>query len=123
MLVVPDISHLINYTAFSATAMQFACILALFWFRYRHPEWQRPFKVWLIVPILFAVVQIFLLTVPLVMAPLEVAGAVGIILAGLPVYYFALYRQDLARIFSDKLDKFTVLCQKLFLCVPEERVD
>ncbi|MPD05476.1 hypothetical protein E2C01_101222 [Portunus trituberculatus] len=25
--------------------MQFACILALFWFRYKHPEWPRPFKV------------------------------------------------------------------------------
>lgn len=45
MLLVPDISHLINYTAFSATAMQFACVLALFWFRYKHPEWPRPFKV------------------------------------------------------------------------------
>ena len=45
MLLVPDISYLINYTAFSATAMQFACILALFWFRYKHPEWPRPFKV------------------------------------------------------------------------------
>lgn len=45
MLLVPDVSHLINYTAFSATAMQFACVLALFWFRYKHPEWPRPFKV------------------------------------------------------------------------------
>lgn len=123
MLLVPDVSHLINYTAFSATAMQFACVLALFWFRYKHPEWPRPFKVWLAVPLLFAGVQIFLLTVPLVLAPLEVAGAVGVILAGLPVYYIAIYRQDLARLFSSSLDNLTLLCQKLFLCVPEEKAE
>lgn len=123
MLLVPDISHLINYTAFSATAMQFACILALFWFRYKHPEWPRPFKVWLAVPILFAGVQIFLLSVPVIMSPMEVAGAVGVILAGLPVYYFAVYRQDLAMLFSGALDKLTLLCQKVFLCVPEGKAE
>ena len=62
-------------------------------------------QVWLIVPILFAGVQIFLLTVPLIMSPMEVVGAVGIILIGLPVYYFAVYRQDLARLFSGVLGK------------------
>ncbi|XP_069182603.1 Y+L amino acid transporter 2-like [Procambarus clarkii] len=121
MLLVPDISSLINYTAFSATAMQFACICALFWFRYKYPFWHRPFKVWLVLPVLFFLTQFFLMLIPIVMAPMEVMGAVAVIVTGLPVYYFTIYRRDLARCSSSGLDKVSIFLQKLFLCLPEEK--
>ncbi|KAG7168110.1 Y+L amino acid transporter 2-like 12 [Homarus americanus] len=123
MLVVPDISSLINYTAFSATAMQFSCICALFWFRYKYPSWNRPFKVWLVLPILFSLTQLFLLLIPIIMTPLEVVGGITVIITGLPVYYLTIYRQDIARWFSASLDQMTIICQKLFLCLPEDKED
>ncbi|KAK8753975.1 hypothetical protein OTU49_005486 [Cherax quadricarinatus] len=121
MLLVPDVSSLINYTAFSATAMQFACICALFRFRYKNPQWKRPFKVWLVLPVVFALTQLFLMLIPIIMAPSEVAGAVGVIITGLPVYYLTIHRRDLARWCSGSLDKLTIVFQKVFFCLPEEK--
>lgn len=123
MLVVPDVSYLINYTAFSASVMHLASISALFWFRYKHPEWSRPFKVPLVIPVIFWFTQVFIMAITIVLAPLEVIGAIAIILMGLPVYYLTIYRQDVARCSSPAMEKMTVALQKVFFCLPENRGD
>nr|XP_027238333.1 large neutral amino acids transporter small subunit 1-like [Penaeus vannamei] len=121
MLVTSDVGLLINYSTFAATLTQFACICALFWFRYKQPERTRPFKVWLALPVVFGLASLFLLVMPIVERPVEVGASIGVICTGLPVYYVAVHRQDIARKFEGALAKLTYVCQLLFLGLAEEK--
>ncbi|XP_047472667.1 Y+L amino acid transporter 2-like [Penaeus chinensis] len=123
MLVTSDVGLLINYSTFAATLTQFACICALFWFRYKQPERTRPFKVWLALPVVFWLVSLFLLVMPILERPVEVGASIGVICTGLPVYYVTVHRQDIARKFEGALAKLTYVCQLLFLGLAEEKAD
>ncbi|XP_037782281.1 large neutral amino acids transporter small subunit 1-like [Penaeus monodon] len=123
MLVTSDVGLLINYSTFAATLTQFACICALFWFRYKQPERARPFKVWLALPVVFWLASLFLLVMPVLERPVEVGASIGVICTGLPVYYVAVHRQDIARKFEGALAKLTYVCQLLFLGLAEEKAD
>lgn len=123
MFITSDIGALINYSTFAVTATQFACMCALFWFRYKQPDRTRPFKVWLILPIIFTLSLLFLMVMPLIERPTEVGAAVGVVCTGLPIYYFAIYRQDIAHQFSGILSKLTYVSQLLFLGLPEDKED
>lgn len=68
-----------------------------------------PVQVWLVLPIVFSVTQIFLLVLPIIQAPLEVGLAIVLIASGLPVYYIAIYNEYISKKISIPLRK----CSKL----------
>ncbi|XP_071524051.1 Y+L amino acid transporter 2-like [Panulirus ornatus] len=123
MLVTSDVVVLINYSTFCYTLTHFGCVSALLWLRYKQPERSRPFKVWLLLPILYWLTQLFLMVFPLIANPVEVGASIGIIATGLPLYYLAIYRKDIADRLSKPLGKLTYLCQLLFLGLPEKKMD
>ncbi|XP_068236187.1 Y+L amino acid transporter 2-like [Palaemon carinicauda] len=123
MFFTSDIGLLINYSTFAMTATQFACMCALFWFRYKQPDRQRPFKVWLGLPIIFSLACLFLMVMPLVENPIEAGAAVGVVLTGLPVYYFTIHRQDIVKKVDGILRKLTYVHQLLFLGLPEDKTE
>lgn len=45
-------------------------------------------------PILFFVICLFLVVLPIIQRPIELGVAIGVIIIGIPVYYFAIYRED-----------------------------
>lgn len=51
-------------------------------------------QVWLGFPILFFVICLFLVVLPIIQRPIELGVAIGVIIIGIPVYYFAIYRED-----------------------------
>ncbi|NMV21725.1 amino acid transporter, partial [Vibrio parahaemolyticus] len=59
-------------------------------YRKRYPEMERPYKVWgyPIVPVLFLLVAVALLIQTLLNSPRNSLIGIGIILIGLPVYYY-----------------------------------
>lgn len=63
---------------------------AVFVFRKREPNAPRPYKTWgyPVVPALFVLVTIYLIVFTLINAPLQSAIGLGIIAAGLPVYWY-----------------------------------
>ncbi|KAF9082495.1 hypothetical protein BGX23_012404 [Mortierella sp. AD031] len=61
-------------------------ILGLLYLRCHEPNLKRPFKVWLVVPILFTFLGLFLFLMPFVRAPLESCLSMVIVLAGLPLW-------------------------------------
>lgn len=66
---------------------------------------------WLALPVVFTVIQVFLLVLPAIQSPLEVGVGLVLIASGLPVYYFAIYRQDIAA----KLSRFMRKCSGVVL--------
>lgn len=66
----------------------------------------RSTQVWLVLPVVFSVIQVFLLVLPAIQSPLEVGIGLVLIASGFPVYYFAIYRQE----FVEKLSRLLRKC-------------
>ncbi|KZS10590.1 Uncharacterized protein APZ42_024871 [Daphnia magna] len=119
MLVVTDVYVLINYTSFVEATFVAAAVGGLLWLRRKRPDVPRPIKVNLVYPIAFFVVSIFLVCFPVFSSPMEVVTAIGIIVTAIPVFYFCIARKSKPKWISSASSKCTVLCQKVFLAVPE----
>ncbi|XP_050718046.1 Y+L amino acid transporter 2-like isoform X2 [Eriocheir sinensis] len=119
MLVTSDVILLINYSIYAATLTHLGCMGALFWFRYKEPKRPRPFKVFLVLPVIFTVILVFLLVLPATQNPSDVGVGIALISSGLPVYYFTIHRKDIAGKFTRLLGRLTVWCQVLFMGLPE----
>ncbi|XP_057378917.1 Y+L amino acid transporter 2-like [Daphnia carinata] len=119
MLVVTDVYVLINYTSFVEATFVAAAVGGLLWLRRKRPDVPRPIKVNLVYPIAFFVVSIFLVCFPVFSSPMEVVTAIGIIVTAIPVFYLCIARKSKPKWISAASNKCTVLCQKIFLAVPE----
>ncbi|KAK9897215.1 hypothetical protein P389DRAFT_54590 [Cystobasidium minutum MCA 4210] len=87
-IAVGDFASLINFASIAAWLFYFLTVLGLIILRQREPNLPRPYKTWLITPITFCCVALFLLFMPVSSAPLAALAAFGFIAAGYPVYLF-----------------------------------
>jgi amino acid transporter len=87
---------LVAYTS-AVTWLFFALIaLGLFVLRRLHPELPRPYRVWAPLPVLFAAASLWLTYSAVAYSPLGSLAGLGILLAGLPLYYLTRPRALLA---------------------------
>ncbi|HSI88518.1 MAG TPA: amino acid permease [Pyrinomonadaceae bacterium] len=81
---------LTNYVIFGSFIFYGLITSSVFLFRRRHPDLARPYKTWgyPVVPIIFLLVTAWLLLQTLYDEPVQSLIGIGLILLGLPVYYF-----------------------------------
>ncbi|KAK8753980.1 hypothetical protein OTU49_006023 [Cherax quadricarinatus] len=123
MLITSDMQALINYISFTEALFILMSIAALLWLRIKEPNRHRPIKVWIGFPILFFIICLFLVVLPIVQRPIELGVAIGIISIGIPVYYFAIYREEKSKWFMKFMDKAFYVSQMLCISLPEEKQD
>jgi len=87
ILVGGGFRSLINFSVVSSWAFFFLTVLGLLILRIKEPNLERPYKTWIITPLTFCAVALFLLCMPIIAAPLQAVAALGFVLAGIPVYY------------------------------------
>lgn len=68
-------------------------------------------QVWLGFPILFFIICLFLVVLPIIQRPIELGVAIGVIIIGIPIYYFAIYREDKPKWFI----RFTGECSIVYI--------
>ncbi|KAJ7285797.1 L-methionine transporter [Mycena rebaudengoi] len=78
---------LINFSVVASWAFYFLTVLGLVILRVKEPTLERPYKAWIITPLTFCAVALFLLCMPIIAAPLPATAVLGFVLAGIPVYY------------------------------------
>ncbi|KAH7926312.1 amino acid transporter [Leucogyrophana mollusca] len=78
---------LINFAVVASWAFYFLTVLGLVILRVKEPLLERPYKTWIVTPLTFCAVALFLLCMPIFAAPLEAMAALGFVLVGVPVYY------------------------------------
>lgn len=78
---------MINFAVVASWAFYFLTVLGLLVLRVKEPLLERPYKTWIITPVVFCAVCLFLLLMPIIAAPLEAIAVLGFVLAGIPVYY------------------------------------
>ncbi|XP_072037627.1 b(0,+)-type amino acid transporter 1-like [Amphiura filiformis] len=117
ILMIPgDIDTLINYFSFAQWFIYGLAFIAVLILRYKHPEWDRPIKVPLFLPVLMIIASIYLVIAPILDDPaLEFLYAFLFIVSGL-LLYFPLVKFQL--IHPRFLDKITAFLQQLLQVVP-----
>ncbi|KAI0709329.1 L-methionine transporter [Earliella scabrosa] len=87
ILVGGGFRSLINFAVVASWAFYFLTVLGLVILRVKEPMLERPYKTWIITPLIFCAVCLFLLCMPIIAAPLEAMAVLAFVLAGVPVYY------------------------------------
>ena len=97
LMLLPDGSNLeslIGYFNFTCWTIYGVSIFAVVVLRIRKPNLHRPFKIWIIVPILMSLVSLFLVVLPFFNKPLESSITMVVILSGVPAYLLLVYYAD-----------------------------
>ncbi|KAF9644196.1 L-methionine transporter [Thelephora ganbajun] len=91
---------LINFAVILSWLAYFLTVLGLVVLRIKEPSLERPYKTWIITPLIFCAVALFLLCMPVLAAPLQSLGVIGFVSLGIPVYYITQSNGDMPRIFD-----------------------
>lgn len=77
-----------DFVVYSANIFYALCVLAVYILRWKHPEWERPYRTWgyPIIPALYLAGMGWFLYVAYYSAPLSSTVAVILVLLGFPVY-------------------------------------
>jgi len=78
---------LINFSVVASWSFYFLTVLGLVILRIKEPTLERPYKTWIITPLIFCGVALFLLCMPIIAAPREAGAVLGFVATGVPVYY------------------------------------
>ncbi|KAF8576395.1 amino acid transporter [Ramaria rubella] len=87
ILVGGGFRTLVNFCGVASWGFYFLTVLGLIVLRIKEPNLERPYKTWIITPLVFCAVALFLLSMPVVAAPLEALAALGFIAFGVPLYF------------------------------------
>jgi APA family basic amino acid/polyamine antiporter len=82
-------SQLLDYVVFAALIFYILVIFAVFMLRRKHPEWERPYKAfgYPVFPVIYIAACLLIIIILLIYKPLFTWPGLGIVLAGVPVYY------------------------------------
>ncbi|OWZ57458.1 L-methionine transporter [Cryptococcus neoformans c45] len=78
---------LLNFFSVASWTFYLLTVLGLLVLRVKEPRLDRPYRAWLVTPIVFCAVSMFLLLMPIFAAPWEAFAAFVFIASGMPVYY------------------------------------
>lgn len=91
LLLTQSFESILEFIQFSLTVSSFLTVLGVIVLRYRSPELPRPYRVWgyPLTPLLFLAVSLFMMANMLLVRPAQSLAGVGIMLAGLIVYWLS----------------------------------
>ncbi|KAL2855518.1 amidase signature domain-containing protein [Aspergillus pseudoustus] len=93
-IIVGEFKTLVTFYGVAGYTFYFLTVLGLIVLRVREPHLERPYKTWLSTPIIFCCVSLFLLSRAIIAEPLQTLIVVGFIIAGVPVYFWRIYKRD-----------------------------
>ncbi|KAI9669834.1 MAG: hypothetical protein M1817_004575 [Caeruleum heppii] len=92
-ILLGSFTSLITFYGVAGYTFYFLTVLALLILRVREPLLPRPYRTWIVTPVTFCCVSLFLLTRAVVAEPGKTAGVVGYVLIGAPVWWVFVRRR------------------------------
>ncbi|WFC96197.1 hypothetical protein MBRA1_002853 [Malassezia brasiliensis] len=80
-------ASLVNFCGVCAWFWYSMTVSSLLYLRIKEPKLDSPYKTWVVTPVVFIAISLFLLAMPIVAAPWEALAAFSFIGAGIPLYY------------------------------------
>ncbi|KAM7388889.1 hypothetical protein PAMP_022897 [Pampus punctatissimus] len=120
-LFVGDIYSLLNFMSFLRWLFIGVVVLGLIYLRYTQPDLPRPFKVPILIPVVFCFMCFFMVFLSLYSDPVNTGIGFAISLTGIPAYYIFIYFNHRPKWFQKALDSFNRTLQILLEVVPAEQ--
>ncbi|EED12511.1 amino acid transporter, putative [Talaromyces stipitatus ATCC 10500] len=93
-VAVGEFGTLLTFYGVAGYTFYFLTVLGLIVLRIREPHLERPYKTWITTPIIFCCVSLFLLSRAVIAEPLQTLIVVAFVAAGVPAYFWMMYRRD-----------------------------
>lgn len=91
---VGEFGTLLTFYGVAGYSFYFVTVLGLIVLRVREPTLERPYKTWIVTPITFCCVSLFLLSRAVFAEPLQTMIVVVFVAAGVPVYFWRIRGRD-----------------------------
>lgn len=85
-ILVGEFSTLLTFYGVAGYAFYFLTVLGLIILRVKEPNLDRPYKTWIVTPVCFCCVSLFLIVRSVVGRPWETAGVIAWVACGVPVW-------------------------------------
>ncbi|XP_071477747.1 cystine/glutamate transporter-like [Diadema antillarum] len=120
MLTSDNVYKLLNFLSFSRWAFIALAVATIPYHRWKHPDAPRPFKIPVVIPIIFSCFALFVVIMSLYSAPVECGIGLAITAAGIPVYLVGVKWQTKPVWLVGMSESVTIFLQKLFLVICQE---
>lgn len=87
-IAIGDFTTLTTFYGVASYLFYFAAVVGLIVLRVKEPELERPYKCWIITPVIFCCVSLFLLSRAIFAKPLQALIVVVFIAAGVPLFWW-----------------------------------
>ena len=92
-IIIGDFTTLTTFYGVASYLFYFAAVVGLIILRVKEPELERPYKCWIVTPIVFCCVSLFLLSRAIFAKPFQALIVVVFIAAGVPLYWLRVGRR------------------------------
>nr|AKN21452.1 slc7a-8 [Schmidtea mediterranea] len=117
----PSISYLIELAGFSFCVISGMAVSCLIYLRIKCPNLPRSFKLPLVLPIMFLLLDLFIGILTVYEKPTDSLIGVAIIALGIPIYIIFVVWKSKPKSVTNLTESLTIYIQKTFLVVPEEK--
>lgn len=120
MLVSDSVYSLINFLSFSRWVFIAMATASLPYFRWKYPDAERPFKVPLVIPVIFILMAVFMVGGSIYSAPRDVGIGIIMTLSGIPVWFICVWWENKPQKITEVFDKVTIFLQRTLYVVPPD---
>ncbi|ESO96319.1 hypothetical protein LOTGIDRAFT_202174 [Lottia gigantea] len=117
MLYTGGLTTMIEFISLFSTIMGIAVVITLLYLRYKQPQQSRPYKTFIIIPIIELLVNIAVLVLAIYQKPHKIGIGLAILFAGIPLYWFGVLWRNKPKEFKDLVEFWTVSAQKVLVLV------
>jgi amino acid transporter len=93
-VLVGEFSTLLTFYGVAGYTFYFLTVLSLIILRVREPNLERAYKTWIITPLIFCCVSLFLLSRAVFAQPMQTLVVVTFVLTGIPLYFWRIAGRD-----------------------------
>jgi len=93
-IMIGEFRTLITFYGCAGYSFYFLTVLGLIVLRIREPNLERPYKTWIVTPVVFCCVSLFLVSRAVVNEPGQAGIVLAFVVAGVPVYFWRVAGRD-----------------------------
>lgn len=93
-IIIGEFRTLITFYGCAGYSFYFLTVLGLIVLRIREPNLERPYKTWIVTPVIFCCVSLFLVSRAVVNEPGQAVIVLAFVAAGIPVYFWRVKGRD-----------------------------
>ncbi|XP_014666876.1 PREDICTED: large neutral amino acids transporter small subunit 1-like [Priapulus caudatus] len=120
ILCVRDVFALISFFSFGMWLWVAVSIIGMLYLRWKEPDWERPIKLNIVIPVIFTLCCVFIVVLAFVEDPEPSGYGLLINALGIPVYLLFIYWKYKPACYTALFETATECLQKLLFVVPQE---